>query len=52
MPIYKSYIKGRYPNSTYLNSSHICLPSGPNLKTEDIEVVVDKITMLLGLKYD
>ena len=49
MPIYKSYKKGIYPNSSYLNNSYICLPSSPNLTSENIEIIVDKILMLLGL---
>ncbi len=52
MPIYSSYKKGIYPNSSYLHASHICLPSGPNLTTENIENVVGKIVMLLGLNND
>lgn len=52
MPIYKSYSNGSYPNSYYLNASHICLPSSPNLTMENIENIVTRIIMLLGLNDD
>lgn len=52
MPIYQSFKNGPYTNSNFLNSSHICLPSSPNLTNENIVNVVQKILMLLGLNND
>ena len=46
-PIYNLTSKSKFPNSDYLFSTGICLPSGPSLTCEQIERVYESVMELI-----